>query len=188
LDLLDNQNIFRQDRFTCRKCGFVDVSGKELQVHSSLTLCTVCFKFAPQNEKQFKKYISEKIDSKLLNLFRSSQDSISKKTLTGMENLVKSGKPITRPPKGYKIQEGQFVIDELAGKQVQNIFHEFSTSQISLTQLAKKNSMTTSGRIKLLKNTTYLGNIKFSNNQLKGNHLPLISEQLFQQVQEKLKN
>ncbi len=188
MDLQTPNNIFRQDNFTCRKCGFVDTSGKDLQVQMSLTLCSVCFKFAPQTEKQFKKYVSEKVDSKLLESFRVSQDSLSKKTLKGMENRVKLGKPITRAPKGYRVLDGKLIIHENESQQVQNIFQEFLTTPISLTQLAKKNNITTSGLIKLLKNTTYLGKIKFLKIQLVGNHPPIITEETFQKVQEKLKS
>lgn len=46
--------------------------------------------------------------------------------------------------------------------------------------------MTTSGIIKLLSNTTYLGKVKFANQESNGQHKPIIEQQLFNQIQEKL--
>ena len=46
--------------------------------------------------------------------------------------------------------------------------------------------MTTTGIKKLLKNKTYLGFVKFANQESQGNHQPIIDKQLFKQVQEKM--
>ena len=70
---------------------------------------------------------------------------------------------------------------------LQKIFEEFLNSDISLTKLAKKNSMTTAGIKKLLKNTTYLGKVKFAGIESQGEHKPLIEEDLFKKIQEKLR-
>ena len=59
--------------------------------------------------------------------------------------------------------------------------------KLKLTQLAKKHSMTTAGIKKLLSNSTYLGKVKFANKETNGTHESIISEELFNKVQEKLK-
>ncbi|MDD5012114.1 MAG: HNH endonuclease [Candidatus Nanoarchaeia archaeon] len=194
------RKILERDSFKCQKCGFEDPSGENLEVHhinpkifnglnesSNLsTLCSICHKYAPDSEKEFKKYLSEKIDSKLLDTFRKSDYSISKKTKLGMDTAFKKGRHITKAPKGYKLLNKQLIKHDEESAKVKNIFEEFLNSNISLTQLAKKYNLTTSGLIKLLKNTTYLGKVKFANHESDGQHEPIIDKQLFEQVQNKL--
>ncbi|MCX6751082.1 MAG: recombinase family protein, partial [Candidatus Pacearchaeota archaeon] len=149
------------------------------------TLCSICHKHAPDTEKEFKEYLSEKIDSKLLETFRKSDYSISKKTKTGMNNAFKTGRHITRAPKGYDLINKQLVLNKEQAEEVKQIFEEFLNTPISLTQLAKKNNLTTSGIIKLLKNTTYLGKVKFADQESLGTHKPILDQDLFDKVQEK---
>ncbi len=112
---------------------------------------------------------------------------IGDRTTFGMEKKAKEGGFITKAPLGYKLVNKKLLIDPEQTDKIKGIFEEFLNSNISLTQLAKKNNMTTSGIIKLLSNTTYLGKVKFANHESNGQHEPLIDKQLFEQVQEKLK-
>jgi hypothetical protein len=194
--------VLERDDFTCQKCGFKDLKSAGLEIHhitpkifnglneinNLTTLCSICHKYAPDNEKEFKKYLSEKIDSKLLETFRKSNYSISQKTKTGMNTSFKSGKHITKAPRGYKLINKQLIVDLDESEKIRVLFKEFLDSKISLTQLAKKNNLTTSGIKKLLLNTTYLGKVKFANKETDGQHEPIIDRQLFEQVQEKLKS
>jgi len=96
------QEILKRDNFTCKKCGF---RGKEteLEIHhiipkfeggkdmieNLVTLCSICHKHAPDKGIEFKKYLKEKIDWKILDTFRKSDYSISRRTKKGMANTVK---------------------------------------------------------------------------------------------------
>ena len=111
---------------------------------------------------------------------------IGDRTKFGMERKAKEGGFITKAPKGYKLIDKKLLIDDEQSEQVRKIFEEFLNSDISLTQLAKKHSMTTAGIKKLLKNTTYLGRVKFAGQESKGQHKPIIEEELFKSVQDKL--
>lgn len=111
---------------------------------------------------------------------------IGDRTKFGMERKAKEGGAITKAPKGYVLINKKLEVDPIEGKQVQTIFEEYLNTAISLTQLAKKNNMTTSGLIKLLKNSTYLGKIRFADQESQGVHTPIISEDLFNKVQQKL--
>ena len=103
-----------------------------------------------------------------------------------MVNSFKTGRHIAKSPKGYKLIDKLLVPDE--NKEIINkIFQEFLDSDISLTQLAKKNDMTPAGMKKLLKNITYIGKIKFSGEISDGTHKPIISLSLFNKVQDKIK-
>lgn len=113
---------------------------------------------------------------------------IGDRTKFGMERKVKEGGFITKAPKGYSLVNKQLIIHEQEAEQIKRIFEEFLNSDISLTQLAKKNNMTTAGIKKLLLNTTYLGKVKFAGKESLGQHKPILEQQMFDKVQEKLGN
>jgi hypothetical protein len=172
----------------CEKCGFVDETQEELVLSPNFTLCKICNNYLPSTEKEIPNYITEKIDWKILETFRKSNRSISKKTLQGMEKNISDGKVVSRAPFGYKILNKQLVVDPEKSEHLKSIFKEFLESQISLTQLAKKYNLTTSGIKKILMNSTYIGKIKFADLEAEGSHLPLIDQQTFEKVQQKILN
>ena len=195
-----NLKILKRDNFTCQKCGFQDLTAEELEVHpinprvfegseelpNLVCLCSICHKHAPDDEKSFLRYLNQKLDSKILDTFRMSNNSISRKTKHGMAKAFHNGAHLTKAPKGYKIVNKQLVPDEQELGNIRKLFEEFLTTNISLTQLAKKYKMTPMGISKLLKNTTYLGKVKFAGIETQGNHEPILEQDLFDKVQEKL--
>lgn len=112
---------------------------------------------------------------------------IGDRTKFGMQRKASQGGVITKAPRGYKIINKQLVPGENSNE-IRQIFKEFLDSHISLTQLAKKFDMTPTGMKKLLKNTTYIGKIKFDNKKTDGQHEAILDNQLFEQVQDKIKN
>ncbi len=110
---------------------------------------------------------------------------IGDRTKFGMERKAKKGGFITKAPKGYKLVNKQLIPDENSSS-IKTIFEEFLNSQISLTQLAKKYNLSTAGVKKLLQNTTYLGKVKFAEVESQGSHQPIIEQDLFDKVREKL--
>lgn len=113
---------------------------------------------------------------------------IGDRTKFGMERKAKEGGFITKAPKGYKLIDKKLVIDNEQSEQVKKIFEDFLNNDISLTQLGKKYRLTTSGIKKLLQNTTYLGKVKFANNESEGQHDSLLDKELFDKVQERIKS
>jgi site-specific DNA recombinase len=103
-----------------------------------------------------------------------------------MANKFKEGNPMTRSPLGYKYENKQLIPGEHSYV-VQEIYQEFLHNIISLTQLSKKYDLSVNGLKKVLSNYTYLGKVKFDGQIIQGKHQPLISNTLFNQVQEKLK-
>ena len=156
ISLKVKNEVLERDDFTCQKCGFRDASGKDLEIHhlnpkifngneelqNLSILCSICHKHAPDNEKEFSDYISDKIDTKILDTFRKSNYSISKKTKAGMSETFKHGLHITKAPRGYRLVNKKLVINESEAEQVKTIFSEFLNNNISLTQLAKKYATT----------------------------------------------
>ncbi len=196
------KKTLQRDNFTCQKCGFQDLSSEELELHhirprvlggedfeeNLVTLCFICHNYAPDSEEEFKSYINEKIDGKILNTFRKAFFSTTKKTKRGMINKFNQGIHITKAPKGYKMIDKKLVPYPEQEREVKQIFNEFLNLDISLTKLAKKYNMTTAGIKKLLINTTYLGRVKFAKKESEGQHEPIIDKNLFEQIQNKLKN
>jgi site-specific DNA recombinase len=112
---------------------------------------------------------------------------IGDRTKFGMERKAREGGFITKAPRGYKIVDKQLLPDPETKDLITEIFEEFLNNSISLTQLAKKHGMSTAGMKKLLQNTTYIGKVKFANEESQGTHQPIVDIGLFNQIQEKLK-
>jgi len=110
---------------------------------------------------------------------------IGDRTKFGMQRKAREGGFITKAPRGYKLVNKKLTVSESDAECVKEIFKEFLNTKISLTQLAKKYGLTTSGIKKLLMNTTYRGKVKFANEESQGEHIAIIGEELFNKVQEK---
>lgn len=171
----------------CNKCGFSS-SEEDFSNYGNLFFCSICSKFVPNSEKDLQKYAEDKIDWQILNSFRKFNQTISQKTKIGMEKNLSEGKVISRAPFGYKIVNKQLIIDPEKSEQLKSLFQEFAETPISLTQLGKKYGITTSGIKKLLMNTSYIGKVKFAEQETEGNHTALLNSQLFEQVKNKLSN
>jgi hypothetical protein len=103
-----------------------------------------------------------------------------------MERKAKEGGFITKAPMGYKMFHKQLIIDPINMDKVREIFKKFIDSEISLSQLARQNNFSTAGIIKLLCNRTYLGKIKFVDQESEGSHQAIIEQETFDKVQNKL--
>lgn len=114
------------------------------------------------------------------------RDIISERTKFGMNEKAKEGKVITKAAFGYKLVDGKLVSDIEKTIILKEIFNTFLNTNLSLTKIAKQYGLTTRGLIKVLKNRTYIGEIKFKENY-KGIHESIISDDIFDKAQEKLK-
>lgn len=107
------------------------------------------------------------------------------RTKFSMDKIARDGKPITRAPFGYKLENKELVPAD-DSYLVQEIYQDFLNKNDSLTKLAKKYNFSVNGLKKVLTNQTYLGKIKFDGQIHTGTHKPLISSTLFNHVQNKL--
>ena len=167
----------------CEKCGYEDKNEKDI---FGKKICTICFHFAPDKFEQFKDYIKEKIDWKILDTFRKYGQAAGQKQKQGMNKKAKQGKLVTRAPLGYAVADGKLVPNQQASK-VHSLFKDFLNQDFSLNTLAKNYELSVNGLKKVLSNRTYLGEIKFAGSLHKGNHKPIISAEIFYAVQRKLK-
>jgi len=114
------------------------------------------------------------------------ENSIVNNQKKGMITKAIQGKVMSRAPFGYKIINNELIPDEETSLTVEKIFLDFRDSDISLNQLSKKYGLSLNGLKKILKNFTYLGKVKFNGEIHDGNHKPLVSAILFNNVQDKL--
>ncbi len=163
----------------CEKCGYESDENKLFQ---ETCLCSICRQFAPSSN--LGEYLSEKIDSRVLDSFRK----FSRSNISGMNDKFKQGNVMSRAAFGYRIVNKELVVDEEKKLQVQGIFQDFLNQETSLNSLAKKYGFSVNGLKKILKNFTYLGKVKFSGGIIQGKHQPIISSELFNKVQNKLEN
>ena len=169
---------------TCIKCGYQDK--KETEIFGQI-LCSVCSKFSPEKITEFQKYTHEKIDWKLLDIFRKHKPAPGAKQKSGMKEKASTGKIMTRPPIGYTIKGGGLIPNEEASK-VHSLFKTFLNRNYSLNSLARNFSLSVNGLKKVLTNRTYLGEIKFDGKIYNGSHESIISPEIFYAAQRKLKN
>lgn len=115
------------------------------------------------------------------------RDIISERTKFGMTEKAKEGGVVSKAPLGYKVIDGKFTIDHEQSEKVRIIFEEFLKTEDSLNTLAKRHALTVRGLLMILRNRTYIGEIKFKESY-DGQHESLIDTQIFDAVQTKLES
>ena len=179
------RNMLEKAGFKCQKCGFYSPNGKDLDISGGDTvLCSICLTFAPDIKAQLEKYIAEKIDWQVLDTFRKynvnrSSHSANKRS---MIEKSKQGKIMSRPAFGYKIKDGNLIPDDENRDNVKLIFEEFAAGK-SLNRISQTYGISVNGIKKILHNFTYIGKVKFNSQISQGNHLSIISPELFNSVQ-----
>jgi hypothetical protein len=169
------------EKTTCIKCGF---QSEDNLYRFQNPICSICLRFAPNSEEKFLDYIKENIDSSNLDSFRRYSE-IGRPQLNGMVNKASQGSQVSRPPFGYKFINGVLIPSENF-REVEELFEEFLTTNISLRQLSKKHNLSVNGLKKILTNFAYIGKVRFNNQIHQGNHKSIISTTLFNHVQNKM--
>ena len=170
------------EKTTCSKCNY---ESEENSTKFGSNICKICDSFSPDNQEDFKNYISEKINSESLESFRKFYKPKGLQQKQGMINKASQGDVMSRAPFGYKI-ENKKLIPAQNFDEVREIFEEFLKEKVSLRKLSEKHSLSVNGLKKILRNFSYVGKIKFNGQVHEGNHEPIISSTLFNHVQNKL--
>ena len=167
----------------CVKCGY---ESEEIRLKRGLAFCNVCIRFAPNDPEKLDEYVSKVISSpELLEPLRKFSNFVGNNQKKGMIKKAATGKVMSRPPFGYKIEEGKLVPSQNF-REVEELFEEFLNSKESLSKLSRKRGFSVNGFKKVLFNFTYLGKIKFNGQIHEGSHQPIVSPTLFNHVQNKL--
>ena len=119
------------------------------------------------------------------------REQIKERMIMGQMARAKQGKfhGSDRVPIGYDYVDGELVVNEYEKLQVQKVFElyaqGFSLKEISNQMSDYKGSHWYVKKIRdVLSRKTYLGYTKYQNNWYKGTHEPIISQELFDKVQE----
>ncbi len=111
---------------------------------------------------------------------------IGERTTFGMARKNREGGAVTKPPFGYTMVDKKLVPDESTKEQVSRLFTDF-IGGASLNQLAQRYGFSVNGIKKIVQNRTYLGDVKFAGVNSQGIHLALVTPELFDAAQEKVK-
>jgi len=122
---------------------------------------------------------------KELEIIQRYKEARKNSTTQGMQKTAQKGSVVSRAPFGYRIENKKLVPADNADE-VEDIFNEFLNEQISLNKLAARHKLTVNGLKKVLSNFSYIGKVKFNGQIYPGAHKPLISNTLFNHVQNKL--
>ena len=112
------------------------------------------------------------------------RNQIVQRLVDVMKNKAKTGFTQNRPPLGYKMFDKMIVVDPIGKEKVLRIFN-MRKEGYSLKKIADEVGLTRAGILKILKNRFYLGYVKFKNQEFKGQHEPIISEELFYSINKK---
>ena len=97
------------------------------------------------------------------------------------DKKISSGEVLNRAPLGYFYQNKKLLINEEEAKKVKEIF-EMWISGISYKEISQKFNIPASTLYEIIKNPTYIGKIRYKNQLYKGNHKPIIDEELFNKL------
>lgn len=125
------------------------------------------------------------------------KDQITERFTMGRIGRAKNGYYHGGPtaPTGYDYIDGKLVVNEYEAIQVQEVF-EFFLKGKSITSIQKHMSNNYTNKygswsshtlvLNILRNSTYIGKVKFKNQEYDGSHAPIISEDTFLQAQKLL--
>lgn len=181
LEEREDNNLNSEGSISCKKCGHHKTEKEKF----GKPLCDFCYHFAPSLENEFRQYISETANGRYLKPFRRYLKNTGVPQKKGMISKAKEGNSMSRAPFGYSYN-GKDLVPKENYLEVEEIFEEFLTNNISLNRLSKKHSLSVNGLKKILTNFTYVGKIKFDGEIHEGKHKPIVSTTLFNHVQNKL--
>lgn len=167
----------------CDKCGYKDK--KEIKI-GTFSFCKICATFAPTEKTLLKKYVSDKVDWKILDCFREYGEFPGSKHKQGMEVVAKKGKIVSRPPFGYSLLYGELEPNKDFPR-ISKIFSLYLNANSSFNKFAHSLSLSFNSLKNILTNRTYLGEVKFNSVYYKASHRPAVSPEIFYAVQRKLK-
>ena len=118
-------------------------------------------------------------------LAQLERNMILDRTKSGTRQRFSEGKIQNRPPFGYK-KDGK--IDHLNALKVKRIFSSMKSRPCTFKEMSKRFKMPVSTIRFILNNRFYFGEVRYGKDVCYGNHKPIISRELFEEVQKILCN
>jgi hypothetical protein len=167
----------------CEKCGYDSEDNKQ---KFGLSLCSVCYAFAPNDPEKLDEYVKEKVPEDILDSFRKYAKYRGENQKIGMIRKSSQGKHMSRVPFGYKRDEKGLLVPAQNSQEIEEIFEEFLQPDMNLRKLSVKHNLSVNGLKKILRNFAYVGKVKFDGQIHDASHYAIISSTLFNHVQNKL--
>jgi site-specific DNA recombinase len=108
---------------------------------------------------------------------------VKERVQLAFDRKIQLGESLNRAPFGYVYINKKLVPDLENGPRVQELFKMWING-INYKEICEKFNISKSAFYNILRNPVYLGKIKYKERLYKGNHKPLISEELFNETQE----
>ena len=106
---------------------------------------------------------------------------VKERVKLAFDRKIQLGETLNRAPYGYFYENKKLVPDPLTSNNVKDIF-EMCLAGVSYKEICSKFNFSKSSFYQITKNPVYLGKIRYKDLLYKGNHPPLISEDLFNRV------
>ncbi|MBT3404919.1 recombinase family protein [archaeon] len=106
---------------------------------------------------------------------------VKERVKLAFERKIKLGESLNRAPFGYIYQNKKLVPDPENAQNLKEIF-ELWNAGINYKEICNKFGISKSSVYQIVKNPIYLGKIKYKDKLYKGKHKPLISEELFNEI------
>jgi site-specific DNA recombinase len=97
------------------------------------------------------------------------------------DKKISSGEALNRAPLGYLYQNKKLMVNEADAQKVKEIF-EMWLAGVSYKEISQKFNIPASTLYEIVKNPTYIGKIRYKKKLYKGNHKPIIDEELFKKI------
>lgn len=97
---------------------------------------------------------------------------------------ISSGEVLSRPPLGYEYKNRRLVIKEKEAEKVKEIYRMWMAG-VNYREIAGKFNVPISTLYEIIKNPTYIGKVQYRNQLYQGTHKAIISEELFNKINEK---
>jgi len=97
------------------------------------------------------------------------------------DRKVGLGESLSRAPFGYVYQNKKLIPDLNTAGKVEDIFKMW-VAGVSYKEICSRYGFSVSNFYQLIKNPVYLGKVKYKGDLFKGNHKPLIDEELFNEA------
>lgn len=109
---------------------------------------------------------------------------VKERVKLAFDRKIKIGEVLYRAPLGYVYQNKKLIPDIRNQHKIQEIF-EMWAQGISYKAICDKFDLSSSTLYQILKNPIYIGKIKYKNELHKGKHKAIISNELFEQINNK---
>ena len=114
------------------------------------------------------------------------RDQLSENIRMGMLQAAKEGKWLNRPSMGYDLVDGELVKND-DGLRVARAFKLAGEGKLSFHEIARQTGFKYSTVRYVLSNRVYLGEVKLQDQWFPGKHEALVSQEVFDQIQERRK-